>query len=94
MPCSRSPGGVSAPGGGLVSARGGGLLWRGVCYQGGCLLWGWVCLLWGSAPRGMSALGGVPGRGWPSGSKWSGLVVFWFGVFWFGGLLVESGLLI
>ena len=94
-----SGGGVSAPRGcllrGCVSGPG------GMPASGGCLLPGSVCS-WGvstsrgSAPRGVSSPGGVPGprgggclllRGcglllWPSG-----LVTFWF-----GGLLIEGSL--
>ena len=57
MPCSRSPGGVSAPRQGLLL---GGLLW-GCLLQGGLLLGasahGGCLLMGGSVPREVSAQG-------------------------------------
>ena len=71
---------VSAPGRLLrrVSAPGGVCSWGDVCSQGGVCSWG-VCS--GGCVNG---LGGCGLLLWPSGLM----------AFWFGGLLVESGLLV
>ena len=90
MPCSRSPGGCipACIAGGIPACLAAGL--QGVCvcaWSGGCT-WSGVYLVWGPALGGLLVW-------WPSGSKWpSGLVPSGLVAFWFGGLLVESGLLV
>ena len=103
--CSRGEGcllpgcllqGVSAQG---VCSRGyllGGCLLGGVCSRGVCSrgVWPSVITFWFGAFWSGGLLVWCFLVWWPSGLVLSGLVAFWFKVaLWFGGLLVQSGLL-
>ena len=80
----------------------------GVCYQGGVCSHGGFLLLGVSAPGTVSAAGGVCSQGgvcswegvccggclFSKGLSWGGEVWPSVMAFWFGGLLIEGGLLV